>query len=211
MISTSHLHRRSSKFVVFISTLLELPFETGLRFGIGDFREDSIRRKFILVYRKFLNKRAGASTFIMDFIVATIQLIRNIIKFDSPDFVTEQRTLRETSNFGPPEISKILDGQLHPEPLYRSRHDRGRLITRGVIISISALADALEDEESTSGGEGGGHVSPIRHIALLSQRVLFFQGDLSPRTRAAVICSGRLNWEGYYRLKPLDRLSTTVV
>ena len=211
MISTSYLHRRSSRFVVFISILLESPFKTGLRFGIGDFCKDLLRRKSILFYRKFLNKRAGASAFTVNFIVATTQLIRNIIKFDSSDFVTGQRTLREMSNYVPQENCKILDGQLHPEKLYRSRHGRGTLTTRGVTISSSVLADALEDEESTPGGEGGGHGFPNPHIALLSQRVFFFQGGLSPRTRAAVIRSGHLNWGGYHRLKPLDRLSTSVV
>ena len=47
-------------------------------------------------------------------------------------------------------------------------------------------------------------------IALFSQRVLFREG--CPRELAQlVIRSGRLNWEGYYRLKPHDHLSTIVV
>ena len=44
-------------------------------------------------------------------------------------------------------------------------------------------------------------------ITLLSHRVLFFQGGLSPRTRAAIICSGRLNWWEYYHLNPHNHLS----
>ena len=53
------------------------------------------------------------------------------------------------------EISEILDGQLHPEPLYWTRYGRDRPATRGVTTSSLALADALEGEELTPGGEGG--------------------------------------------------------
>ena len=49
--------------------------------------------------------------------------------------------------------------------------------------------------------------SPNPCIALLSQRLLFREG--CPRKLAQlVICSGRLDWRGYYHLKPHDRLST---
>ena len=71
------------------------------------------------------------------------------------------------TNMVHPEISKILDGQLRPEPLYRTRRGRGRLATRGVTTSSSALADTLEGEEPTPAGEGGegqgqhGEVSPV--------------------------------------------------
>ena len=52
------------------------------------------------------------------------------------------------------EISEILDGQLRPEPLYRTRRGRGRPATRGMATSSSALADAMEGEEPTPGREG---------------------------------------------------------
>ena len=61
------------------------------------------------------------------------------------------------ANLVHPEFSKSWDGQLRPEPFYRTRHGGcGRSVTRGVTTSSSALADALEDEEPTPGGEGGG-------------------------------------------------------
>ena len=53
-----------------------------------------------------------------------------------------------------PEIYEILDGQLRPEPLYRTRRGRGRPATRGVATSSSALVDAMEGEEPTPGREG---------------------------------------------------------
>ena len=57
--------------------------------------------------------------------------------------------------FGTSRNLPYLDGQFHPEPLYRTRRGRGRAVTRGVTTSSSALADALEGEELTPGGEGG--------------------------------------------------------
>ena len=51
-------------------------------------------------------------------------------------------------------MSKILDGQLHPELLYRARRGRGRPAAMEVTTSSSALADALKGEEPTPGGEG---------------------------------------------------------
>ena len=53
-----------------------------------------------------------------------------------------------------PEISYILDAQLRPESLYRTRRGSGRPARNGVTTNSSALADALEDEEPISGGEG---------------------------------------------------------
>ena len=53
-----------------------------------------------------------------------------------------------------PEISYILDAQLRPESLYRTRRGSGRPATNGVTTNSSARADALEDEEPTPGGEG---------------------------------------------------------
>ena len=37
-----------------------------------------------------------------------------------------------------------------------------------------------------------------------------FREDCPLRTRAAAIRGGCLNWKGYYHLRPLDRLTTTV-
>ena len=84
----------------------------------------------------------------------TTQLIRSISKFDGTDFVEWQWTLCAMANLIHSEISEILDGQLSPEPLYRTRCGRGRPVIRGVTTSSLALADALEGEESTPGGEG---------------------------------------------------------
>ena len=52
-----------------------------------------------------------------------------------------------------PEIFETVDGQLRPKVFYRTRHSRGRSATRGVVTSSLALADALEGEEPTPGGE----------------------------------------------------------
>ena len=65
-------------------------------------------------------------------------------------------TLCAMINLVHPEIFQILDVQLRPKPLCRTRSNYGRLATRGVTTSSSALADALEDEEPITGGEGGG-------------------------------------------------------
>ena len=170
MISTSHLHRRSFRFVAFISILQRSLFKIVLRSEIGDVCQDSVRRKSILIYRKFLNKRAGASAFIIgESTSVTTQLIRNISKFSGTDFVTWQRTLRAIANSVHPNFPKILDGQLRSEPFYRTRRGRGRPATRGVTTSSSALADTLEGGESTPGGEGcedGG-----RHEQIFSETV----------------------------------------
>ena len=53
------------------------------------------------------------------------------------------------------ELSEILDGQLRPEQLYRTRRGCGRLTTRGITTNSSALVDALEGGEPTPDGEGG--------------------------------------------------------
>ena len=98
MISTSHLHRRSSSFVAFIAILRGSPFETCQWSKIRDFRQYSVLRKTILIHRKFLNKRAGASEFILESTAATTQLIRDMNKFDGTDFVSSQRTHRAVAN-----------------------------------------------------------------------------------------------------------------
>ena len=67
-----------------------------------------------------------------------------------------------------PEISEILDGQWRPEPLYRTRRGRGRPTTRGVTAIKSALADVLEGEEQTPGGEGGGQHDKIFSLTISS-------------------------------------------
>ena len=55
-----------------------------------------------------------------------------------------------------PEISEVLDGQLCPNPLYRTRRGHGEPATREVTTSSSALADALAEEELIPGDEGVG-------------------------------------------------------
>ena len=94
--------------------------------------------------------------FNMESSAAITQLIHSISKFDGTDFVEWQRTLCAMANLVHPEISEILDGQLRPEPLYRTRRGRGRPATRSVTTSSSALADAMEGEEPTPGVKGGG-------------------------------------------------------
>ena len=54
-----------------------------------------------------------------------------------------------------PQSNKILDGQLRLELLYQTRRGGGRPATREVTTSGLALADTLEGEERTPGGEGG--------------------------------------------------------
>ena len=65
MIRSLRLHRCTSRFVAFIGILQESPFETGLRSKIRDVHQHSLRHKYILVYSKFINKRARAFAFIM--------------------------------------------------------------------------------------------------------------------------------------------------
>ena len=80
-----------------------------------------------------------------------------------------QRTLRAMSNLVHPRHSGILNGKFHTKPLYRARRDYGRPVTREVAVSISALADALEDEKPTprgKGGEGGGRYEEIVLVAV---------------------------------------------
>ena len=76
------------------------------------------------------------------------------------------------ANLVHPEISKILNGQLRPEPLYyRTRHGCGRPSTKGVSTNSLVLADALEGEEPRSGGEGregGEQHADIPSVAVLS-------------------------------------------
>ena len=75
------------------------------------------------------------------------------------------------ANLVHPEISEILDGQLRPEPPYRTRRGHGRPATRGVTTSSSALADAMEDEEPTpgkEGREGGGQHEGVSSVTVPS-------------------------------------------
>ena len=132
MISTLHLHRRSSRFVAFISILWGSPFETGLRSEIGDFRQIQFSISPYL------------STFIIEFTATTTQLIRNISKFDGTDFATCQLTLCAMDNLVHPDIFKIRDCQLRLKPLYRTMRGRSRPAIRGVTTSSPALADVLE-------------------------------------------------------------------
>ena len=134
MISTSHLHRRSSRSVAFNGRQV-------LWFEFGAFCQGSVRRKSILIYHKFLNKLAGTSAFITQSTAATTQLICSSSKFDGTDFIACQRFLADLVH---PDISKILDGQLLHEPLYLTRRGRGRPVTRGVTTGRSVLADAME-------------------------------------------------------------------
>ena len=67
MISTSPLHRRSSRFVTFTVILQQSPFESILRLEIGDFSQDPVRRKFMLIYRQIVrNKLAQTFAFIKE-------------------------------------------------------------------------------------------------------------------------------------------------
>ena len=108
MIRTSHLHRRSLRFVPLIGILRGLLFKTGLRFEVGEFCQHSFQLKYI-IYSKLLNERVRVCASIMESTAATTQLIRNMSKFDATDFVAWQRILREKVNLIYPEISKILD------------------------------------------------------------------------------------------------------
>ena len=133
MISTSH-------YTDFLLGSSRLSAETVLRSEIGDFRQGSVRRSSILTYRKLLNKPAGASVFIMESSASITQLIHSISKFDGTGFVEWQQILCAMANLVHPEISKILDGQLRPEPLQHwTRRGRGRPATRGVSTSISVI------------------------------------------------------------------------
>ena len=87
--------------------------------------------------------------------VVTLDLINSFNKFDETDLVVCQRSLRAMANLVHTEFSEILDGQLYPEPLYRTRRGHGRPSTWGVTTSSSALSDDLEGEEQISGMEGG--------------------------------------------------------
>ena len=80
-----------------------------------------------------------------------------------------------------PEMFKILNAQLRPEPLYRTRRGWGRPVTRSVTTSSSALADALEGEELTPGGkgvEGGGHDEEISSVTIPSTVTVPPTGEL---------------------------------
>ena len=68
-----------------------------------------------------------------------------------------------------PEISGIMNGQLRPQPLYRTRRGHARHAIRGVTTSSLALVDALEGEEPTLGGkdgEGGGRHEKIFSVTI---------------------------------------------
>ena len=102
-----------------------------------------------------MNKRAGASAFVLETPSRTTQLIRTTRKFDGTDFVTWQRTLHATASlvYYCPEICEILDGQLGSELTYQTRRGPGMPATRGVTTMASLLADVKEVEELTAGGE----------------------------------------------------------
>ena len=75
------------------------------------------------------------------------------------------------ANLVHPETSKILNDQLRPEPLYRTRHGCGKPSTKGVSTNSLVLADALKGEEPTSGGEGrkgGEQHEDISSVTVLS-------------------------------------------
>ena len=55
--------------------------------------------------------------------------------------------------FGISDFYKTLDGQLHPEPLFRTRRGRCRSTIRVVTTSSLTLADALDSEKPTPGDE----------------------------------------------------------
>ena len=63
------------------------------------------------------------------------------------------------ANLVHPEISELLDDQLRPELLYRTRRGRDRPATRGVITSSSTLADFLK---------GGGQHEEISSVTFPS-------------------------------------------
>ena len=147
MISTSHL--RDVRL-----GLWRLSADTVLRPETEGFRQGSVRRKSILIDGKILNKRTGASAFILGSKAATTQIIQSIGKFDGTDFAVWQRTLHAMVNLVHPEISEILDVQMRPEPRYRTTRGCGRPAARGVTTSISALPGALGGKKLTSGGKG---------------------------------------------------------
>ena len=189
MISISNIHRRSSRFVVFIGRDSYTVRDRRLRQG-------SVRRKSILIYRKFLNERARASAFIKESTAATTQLICSVSKFDGTDFVEWQRNYCAMVNLVHPEISEILDGQLRPEPLYRTRRGRGRPATGGVTTRSSALADAMEGEEPTPGVEGGGQHEEISSVTVPSMATVSSTDELILANRAELV-----QWDAYN--KPL--------
>ena len=166
-----------------------------MRSEIEDFHQGSVRHMSILIYRKFINKQDEASAFIMESTAAIAQLIRSIGKFDGTDFVEWQRTLCAMANLVYPEISEVLDSQLRPEPLYRTRPGRGRPATRGVTTSNSALDDAMEGEEPTPGGEGiegGGPHEEISSVTVPSMATVPSTDELILANRAELV-----QWDAY--------------
>ena len=189
MISTLHLHRRSSRIVAFIGRD---------SFTVRDRRRSpkfSSAQVHPHLYPKFLNKRAGASTFIMESTAVTTHLIRSINKFDGTAFVEWHRTLRAMTNLVHPEISEILNSQLRPELLYRTRRGRGRPTTRGVATSSSALAGAMESEEPTPGREGikgKGQHEEISSVTIPSMATVPSTDELTLANRAELV-----QWDAY--------------
>ena len=99
------------------------------------------------------------------------------------------------ANLFHPEIFEILDGQLRPEPLYQTRRGRGRPATRGVTTSSSALADALEGEQSTPGWEGiesGGQHKESSSVIVPSMATVPPMDELILANRAEVV-----RWDAY--------------
>ena len=99
------------------------------------------------------------------------------------------------ANLVHPKISEVLNGQFRPEPLYRTRRGRGRHTTRGVITSSSALADALEGEEPTPGGEsieGGEQHEEIFSVTVPSMATVPPTDGLILANRAELV-----RWDAY--------------
>ena len=100
------------------------------------------------------------------------------------------RSSAMANNLVHPEISEILDGQLRPESLYRTRRGRGRPATRGATTSSSALADAMEGEEPTPGGEGmegGGKHEEISSATVSSMATAPSMDELILANRADLV------------------------
>ena len=128
----------------------------------------------------------------MESTAATTQLIRSISKFDGTDFVDWQRTLRAMANMVHLEVSQILDGQLRPEPLYRTGRGRGRPATKGVTTSSSEVADAVEGEEPTPGVRGEGQHDEISSVTVPSMAIVPSMDELILVNRAELV-----QWDAY--------------
>ena len=123
----------------------------------------------------------------MESTAATTRLIRSISKFDGTNFVDWQRTLRAMANMVHLKVSKILDGQLRPEPLYRTGRGRGRPATKGVTTSSSEVADAVEGEEPTPGVRGEGRHEEISSVTVPSMATVPSMDELILVNRAELV------------------------